>query len=554
MNYRNLKWTALAGLVIPLAIQPVLAQVSAETAEPPTSAEPAVPAATPEESMAVDAEADTPKTEPEEVAVKTATVAASSTGNTASKPKETLAVDFPDEDIRSILRNVADLFELNLVVPDTLQGRTSIKLRDVTWRQIYQVILSPIGYTFVEDGNIIKVVTTDSLAAEPATTEVFLINYAKAADILGSINPLVDAAAGGRIVVDARSNALVITERPSRMVRIRPIIEQLDRPTEQVMIESKFLEVEGDQAKDLGLDWSLGAAAVGDIAGGARGGNRANTPPGANTAFIDPRFPSAPQSLFSVVAPETSPLAHTALAPFANSTDYATSVLSSAQLAATLKFLQTKENVRTVNNPTLVTLNNTEAEINVGTEFPIPSYSYNAERGAFEISGFEYKPIGVLLKVTPQINSQGFVRLMVEPEISSSNSSVTFGGGGGSSAEIPVIKTRKTKTQVSLKDGHTLGIGGLITDTETKAESRLPFFGSIPGIGRLFRSESTSKNRLNLLIFITAKIVSSEVASVEEIFDPRQISDAELKQSDLPGFRSETSALLPEDAVRGSAK
>ncbi|MFH1499714.1 MAG: secretin N-terminal domain-containing protein [Verrucomicrobiota bacterium] len=439
------------------------------------------------------------------------------------KPKDTLAVDFPDEDIRSILRNVADLFELNLVIPDTLQGRTSIKLRDVTWRQIFSVILQPIGYTFVEDGNIIKVVTTDSLAAEPVTTEVFIINYAKASEILPTINPLVEPSKGGRVQVDTRSNALIITERPSKLVSIRPIIDKLDKATEQVMIESKFIEVQANQAKELGLDWSLAAGAVGDVAGSSRGGNRNNPPVAA------------------ALAPQ--------LAPFTNSTDYATSVLSSAQLAATLNFLENKDNVRVVNNPTLVTLNNTEAEINVGTEFPIPSYSYNAERGAFEISGFEYKPIGVLLKVTPQINSQGFVRLTVEPEISSSNTSVNFGGGGGSSAEIPIIETRKTKTQVSLKDGHTLGIGGLITDTVTKGENKLPFFGDIPGIGRLFRSESDSKNRLNLMIFITAKIVSAETAPVEEIYDPRQISDVGLKRSDLPGFRSTESALAPEIVV-----
>ncbi len=541
MNRRKLQRTALIGLVIPLALQPASSQTT-ETAEPPAQ-EPvaeAVIVPVPEEAAApVVAEeststepateapaAEVPAAEPAVVVaevIEPAVVVVEEAAPEVTKPKDTLAVDFPDEDIRSILRNVADLFELNLVIPDTLQGRTSIKLRDVTWRQIFTVILSPIGYTFVEDGNIIKVVTTASLAAEPASTEVFIINYAKAGDIIGSVNPLVDPAAGGRVVVDARSNALVITERPSRLARIRPIIEKLDKATEQVMIESKFIEIQANQAKDLGLDWALTGSAVGDVTAGSRGGNRSNPPPGS-----------------------VGTTAYDALQPFANSTDYATSVLSSAQLAATLNFLQSKGNVRVVNNPTLVTLNNSEAEINVGTEFPIPDYSYNAERGAFEISGFEYKPIGVLLKVTPQINSQGFVRLTVEPEISSSNTFVDFGGGGGSSAQIPIIETRKTRTQVSLKDGHTLGIGGLITDTVTKNENKLPFFGDIPGIGRLFRSESDTKNRLNLLIFITAKIVSAETASVQEIYDPRQVRDAELKKSDLPGFRSSESAFFPE--------
>ena len=170
--------------------------------------------------------------------------------------KDTLSVDFPDEDIRNILRNVADLFELNLVIPDTLQGKATVKLRDVTWRQIFSVVLGPWVYNYVEDGNIIKIVSNDSLQQEPTSTEVFTFNYARAADILPTLNSLVEATAGGRIVIDSRSNSLVITERPSRMNRIRPIIEILDRATDQVMIETKFIEVTASDVKNVGVNWS----------------------------------------------------------------------------------------------------------------------------------------------------------------------------------------------------------------------------------------------------------------------------------------------------------
>src|SRR4051812_12459898 len=135
--------------------------------------------------------------------------------------RDTLSVDFPDEDIRNILRNVSDLFELNIIMPETLQGKTTIKLRDVTWRQIFQNVLDPVGYTYVEDGNIIKIVSKETLNDEPVVTDVFLINYARASDILPTITSLVDTTKG-KIVVDSRSNSLVITERPTRMSRIRP--------------------------------------------------------------------------------------------------------------------------------------------------------------------------------------------------------------------------------------------------------------------------------------------------------------------------------------------
>jgi type IV pilus assembly protein PilQ len=460
---------------------------------------------------------------PSEAPAPSVAVIPDSSALVVTKSKDTLSVDFPDEEIRTILRNVADLFELNLVIPDTLQGRTSLKLREVTWRQIFQVILSPVGYTFVEDGNIIKILSQSSLAEEPLSTEIFIINYAKASDIVKSIESIVEGSVGGKVIVDSRSNALVITERPTRLGRIRPIIEKLDKATDQVMIETKFIELNNNGSSDLGLDWALGASSSAQVANRERSGNTAIIP----------------------ITPASSLLPSAALTEKSN---YATSVLSAAQLSATLNFLQSKGDSKVVSNPTVVTLNNSEAVINVGTEYPIPSYTYNSERGAFEVSGFEYKPIGVILKVTPQINSQGFVKLTVEPEISSSTTSVDFGGGGGSNAQIPIIDTKKTKTQVSLKDGHTLGIGGLISDEKTYKENRLPFFGAIPGIGRFFRNEEKTNVRKNLLIFITAKIVSAEVAQPEDIFDPRQIREHKLKRSDVSGYREKSDPFLPETA------
>jgi type IV pilus assembly protein PilQ len=482
--------------------------------------------------------APVPATPHPEVAAPAAPIAVVADGTpaaaVATKGKDTLSVDFPDEEIRTILRNVADLFELNLVIPDTLQGRTSLKLREVTWRQIFQVILSPAGYTFVEDGNIVKIVSQDSLLAEPVSTEIFVINYAKADDVLKTITTLVDPAAGGKIIVDQRSNALIVTERPSRLGRIRPIVEKLDRATDQVMIESKFIEIASGDEHELGLNWSVG--------GGSKGGIYNSYEKGSGLAG------SYPSSYTSDISPTVGLGGHPI--SMGNPSTVTTSLLTGADYSAVLKAAESNHSARVVNNPTLVTLNNVQAEINIGEEYPIPSYTYNAERGAFEVSGFVYKPIGVLLKVTPQINSQGFIKLTLEPEISQRGLSVNFGGASG--AEIPIINTRKTKTQVSLQDGHTLGIGGLIKDDETKSTSQLPVLGSIPVIGRLFQNKSKEKNRTNLLIFITAKVISPKDAKPEEIYDPRVLRESQLKRSDVTGYREKGDPFLPETTSNGN--
>lgn len=440
-----------------------------------------------------------------------------------SAGKDTLSVDFPDEDIRTILRNVADLFELNIIIPESLQGKTSIKLRDVTWRQIFQNVLAPVGFTYVEDGNIIKIVSNDSLQQEPVSTEVFVLSYAKASEVKPSIEGLVDGAVGGKILVDARSNSLIITERPSRMNRIRPVLEQLDRATDQVMIETKFIEVTDRDIRDLGVNWaSLGnytvsAGPFSQNYNGANGSTRTQT---------------------------GTPAATTEAVNFTNTINRAvTAVFSADQFQVVLSALQSKNGTKIVSNPTVVTLNNTEAQINVGEEFPIPQYNFNDQRGSFEVSGFAYKPIGIILKVTPQVNARGFIKLTLTPEVSQQNGSTTFGGAGG--AEIPIIATRRATTQISIKDGYTMGIGGLISSSNAEGDNRVPFFGNIPVLGYLFKQKSKNATTTNLLIFITAKSINAEGAPVEQIFDSRQIRSMGLSRDELPGYRDGSDPFAP---------
>lgn len=539
--------------------------------------------------MAVRAAAQTAATEPApaapaapEITIKDDSAhAPAATKSKDSTGADTLSVDFPDEDIRNILRNVADLFELNLVVPDTLQGRTSIKLRDVTWRQIFHVVLSPVNFTYIEEGNIIKIVSNETLKDEPVTTEVFIINYAPATELSPALAPLVTAK--GSIKVDARSNALIITETATQMNRIRPIIEKLDKATAQVMIESKFVEVTNADIKNIGVNWSslsgmtLGASKInqtwsqdrGQQASATNQNDKKNTG-GDTVTYVTgfdapiPSTTSLPNG--SVTLPSSTPsttyLAGTGtdltasttyngttqnvfnnLSTIVNTGDtsrLASAVFSASDFNLIISALKTKNDTKLVSNPTVVTLNNSEAQINIGKEFPIPRYTYNTERGTYEVSGFEYRPIGIILKVTPQVNAQGFIKLTVEPEVSSSTENANFG-----TAEIPIVTTRKTKTQVSLKDGYTMGIGGLIENTVTKGETKVPVLGSIPVLGRLFRSNSTDDQLRNLIIFITAKTVPADGAPIEEVFDPRRIRQMGLRRDELPGYRDGSDPFAP---------
>ena len=512
------------------------------------------------------------------------TVKEAAAGPSTAKGKDTLSVDFTDEEIRNILRNVAELFDLNLVIPDTLQGKTSVKLHDVTWRQIFQVVLTPVGYTFIEDGNIIKVVSNESLTQEPVSTEIFVINYAKATEIMPTLISLVDAASGGKIVVDPRTNSLVITERPSRMKRIRPVIDQLDHPTDQVMIESKFVEISNNDIKNIGVNWSslsgynvtatpgstglytysntYGSGTTSNItnSGGTTGSTTTN--PGSTTL-------SNVSTITTGTAPTTtSSIGTTAGNTVSNAVNTATNVLSGVsgqsasqnilsavfsadQFKLVLSALQQLNNSKIVSNPTIVTLNNTEATINVGQQYPIPSYTFNQQTGTFEVNGFNYKDIGIILKVTPQVNARGFIKLTLAPEVSQNQGTTTFGGASG--ASIPIIGTRKAVTQVSLKDGYTMGIGGLISTNFNKSTNKIPILGSIPVIGYLFKSDADNNVVDNLVIFITAKTISAEGAPVEQIFNSEELRQFNLKRTDLPGYRDGTDPFTGDSTSKKKA-
>jgi len=227
----------------------------------------------------------------------------------------------------------------------------------------------------------------------------------------------------------------------------------------------------------------------------------------------------------------------------------ASAVFSASDFNIIISALKQQNDTKLVSNPTVVTLNNTEAIINIGKEYPIPNYTYNQERGTYEVSGFNYRPIGIILKVTPQVNARGFIKLTLEPEVSSSNESTSFGA-----TAIPIITTRKTKTQVSLKDGFTMGIGGLIENSLSTGQTRVPVLGSIPLLGRLFRSDSKNNQTRNLIIFITAKTVSAEGATIEEVFDTRRVRQLNMRESDLPGYRDGSNAFITDEEAEAMAK
>jgi type II secretory pathway component GspD/PulD (secretin) len=176
---------------------------------------------------------------------------------------------------------------------------------------------------------------------------------------------------------------------------------------------------------------------------------------------------------------------------------------------AVLEVLKTRTETKIISNHRITTLNNKEAKITVATTYNIPTYERNESTGAYEITGYQEKELGIILAVTPQINPEGYIVVQLEPEVSAFSTWDTFSTSGGT-IYAPRFTVRKATTQVMVKDGETIVIGGLIKETETDMVRKIPVLGDIPILSLLFKKKEKAIDTTDLLFFITVNIVKSD--------------------------------------------
>ncbi|MDP4879044.1 MAG: hypothetical protein NWR36_04105, partial [Opitutales bacterium] len=349
------------------------------------------------------------------------------------------------------------------------------------------------------------------------------------------------------------------------MNKIQEIIERLDKATDQVMIESKFIEITNTDVKNIGVNWaslsgygmsagpfqrewnrSRSSSSNGSGSDGSTANSTTNTSSGSVDAIQDPLVISNSEDVSSTF----SSLANVATSAATGRLD--TAFFSADEFGVILSALGTQDDVKLVSNPTVVTLNNTKAKISIGERYPIPSYTFNAETGQRQLDEIEYEDIGINLDVTPQVNSAGFINLQIIPEVSSTDRFAIV-----ENTEIPIIESRRTETTIMIKDGFTLAIGGLVENSVTNRDTKVPLLGDLPGIGRLFSSKSDSIEQRNLIIFITAKTLNPDGSTYKDVIDPRVIDRMGIVPSELPGYelnQEEKDALKTLENYRVEAK
>jgi len=415
-------------------------------------------------------------------------------GQSANKAMDEMAVsqegnvnlDFRDADIQNVLRILSFKSGVNIVSGPEVTGTISIKLKDVPWQKALEVILQTYGYGYEQKGNIITVTTIENLKKrredalvlaeqEPLVTKTFVLNYAKASTVIESIEKM--KTDRGSINYDERTNSLIVRDINSNVDLVGEVVGKLDQTTPQVLIEAKIVETTMSNTENMGIDWVTKAT----VSASGRPISWPFTTATENKYGKDDNFPGADDGDFS----------------------YGT--LDFSQLQAVFEMLNSRTDTNILSNPRLVTLDNQTAKIVVGSQYPIPMYTYNEEQARLQVNGWEYKDIGVIFEVTPHVNNAGYVTIDLEPKITAILDFVTV-----ENTSLPRLSTEEAKTSVMIKDGETLVIGGLIKDQVTDIKKKTPILGDIPLLGLMFQKTEQTVVKTDLLIFLTPHIITPD--------------------------------------------
>ncbi|MCE5975640.1 type IV pilus secretin PilQ [Pseudomonas sp. JR33AA] len=393
---------------------------------------------------------------------------------------EPLSLNFQDVEVRAVLQVLADYAGVNLVASDAVQGSVTLRLQDVPWDQALDLVLRSKGLSRRQEGNVLLVAPAAEFAAQsadarvsqvldaqlqPLRRELLPIHHAKAADLAQLLLAGLEGGGipTGSLSVDERTNTLVVYLPADRLAELRQLVAQLDVPVRQVAIEARIVEANVDYEKSLGVRW-----------GGPLYGEKLR--PGKEL-FVDLGLERAGSSIgLGLLRGD---------------------VLLDLELSA----MEKSGNGEIISQPKVVTADKETARILKGTEVP---YQETSQSGATSVS---FREASLSLEVTPQITPDNKVIMTVrvtkdEPDYVNALNNV------------PPIRKNEVNAKVRVADGETIVIGGVYSTSQNNVVDKVPFFGDLPYVGRLFRRDALQEKKSELLVFLTPRIMSDQAIAV----------------------------------------
>jgi type IV pilus assembly protein PilQ len=397
-----------------------------------------------------------------------------------------ISIETSNIDVRDALKFITEESGVNMVITDEVKGNISLKLRQVPWDQALVVIMKARKLGYSRQGNVLRIVPLDELRkeeddatklalarknVEPLKVRAFSISYAKVDELDKKIKDFLTER--GKVVSDLRTSTIVVTDVEESLTRVSKLIQGLDSAPPQVLIEGKIVEALDSFQRTVGVQWSFSGADV-KIRDGANGpvnlhpnlsvGSAANTPGGLgfglNVGTLD---------IFG-------------------------------DIAATLALFEKEEKVKVLSSPRIVTLSNEKADISQTNELPVKTLT--PQPNGQPIVTFQFKPLTLKLEVTPQVTNEGTVIMKV-----SVNRQIK-GAAVSTTDDTFSVNSREANTRVIVKNGQTAVIGGIYRSDVTEGITGVPWLKDIPVIGNLFKGTSTDKQRSELLIFLTPRILA----------------------------------------------
>jgi type IV pilus assembly protein PilQ len=425
---------------------------------------------------------------------------------------EKLSLDFQSVEVRAVLQVIADFTGLNIITSDTVSGNLTLRLKDVPWDQALDIILQSKGLDMRKTGNVVWIAPRDELATreklalearnqiadlEPTRTESFQLNYQKAADMQRLLSDPQQRVLSkrGSAVVDARTNTLFVQDTPSRLEEVRRLIQRVDIPVRQVMIESRIVEATDSFSRNLGArlgynDKTQPPTGQGFTVGGGASPRAVVGGSLTNTGFYTGQSADASTLADSLSVNLPAPGISGATAGVFSVllfNDKATRFLN-LELSA----LQADNKGKIISSPRVITADQIEATIEQGTEIP---YQQATSSGATSVS---FKKATLSLRVKPQVTPDDNVIMQVNVHKDSVGQATLAG---------PSIDTKNIVTEVLVENGGTVVIGGIYTQQESSTTNKVPVLGDLPYVGFLFKQNLKLDDRRELLIFITPKII-----------------------------------------------
>jgi type IV pilus assembly protein PilQ len=423
-----------------------------------------------------------------------------------------ISLNFQNIEVRSVLQLIADFTELNLVASDSVTGNITLRLQSVPWDQALDLVLKTRGLDSRKIGNVLMVAPAQEIAERerleieankqlaelaPLQSEFIRIRYAKAAEVVtlfaaGSEEGGSLISERGSVVVDERTNSIVVTDTAAKLAEIRDLIEKVDIPIRQVMIEARIVIASSNIDQQLGIRWGGGYLNVdGDkftsVAGDTASVTNLNSQLIAGTSPV--QMPTAPFVDLGVSARTSG------FAVGFTSTDLF--------LTAELSALEASGEGEVVSQPKVITGDKQKASIKSGTEIP---YQEGAASGATTTA---FKEAVLKLDVTPNITPDDRILLDLVVNQDSVGELVPSGNGG----LIPTIDTTELTTQVLVGNGETVVLGGVFKNEELVKVEKVPLLGDIPYLGNLFKSRANTQQKTETLIFITPRILSEALVN-----------------------------------------